>query len=302
MVKIAIIGFGRMGLSHLSILRGLLGDNPHSVTIFDPSITSRVLAKLILPDARVRKGYNLSKLRRFDYVLFTTPPFQRNEELALAEQLDCKVFIEKPVVGKLPRNGMSGYVLQHAPLIETLRFELLDRSVQEIHCTVRTPLDFTETKGWRATQFGTIISEFLGHAVTLSLAPLAEINFSNDSDELAVEAQGRNSVNIRFPLSGDIKMCVTLTGNCSSVRKTAYRAVYFDTENNEISHNLYEIRNGSATIADIASLGVNTPYYVRGFEFSNQMAHFYRVGEDVLDRQTINDIELLISRVQERAL
>lgn len=298
MIKIAIVGFGRMGLSHLSILRGVIGSKSHTVTIFDTSITSRILAKILIPKARVIRSYNLKKLRNFDYILFTTPPFNRSNESEISKHLSANIFIEKPIISELPINAMSGYVLQHSPLVKALNGHLSSKTVTKIRGRVKTPLDFTTATGWRSTQFGNITSEFCGHVITMALAPICdEVNAIN-IDSLVVLNKNANSVSVEFNINENVSFHVDLLANCEDVRKTSYNVEYKCDDNCTIAHNLYEISIDGIVKEDVASSGISTPFYLRGFEFSNQMERFLSSKGDILKNKTINDIERLIGKIQ----
>jgi hypothetical protein len=60
-VSILLVGVGRIGVSHLSIMSGLLQPNLIEVHIVDSSFASRMIPKELVTDAKVFKG--LEKVR-----------------------------------------------------------------------------------------------------------------------------------------------------------------------------------------------------------------------------------------------
>jgi len=55
-MSILLVVFGRMGISHLSIMSGLLQPNLIEVHIVDSCFASRMIAKELVTDAKVFKG------------------------------------------------------------------------------------------------------------------------------------------------------------------------------------------------------------------------------------------------------
>ena len=61
-VRILLIGFGRMGISHLSIISGLLLPRPIEVVVVDNNLASRILAKELLSQVKVFKDIDDVKI------------------------------------------------------------------------------------------------------------------------------------------------------------------------------------------------------------------------------------------------
>jgi predicted dehydrogenase len=94
--KILIYGFGRMGLTHFSILNGLNPDLDFSV--IEPN---KILRKILQKNINAKFYADDSTLKEaFDITLITTPP---SIHLQLLEKSlnrgDKKIFIEKPFGG-----------------------------------------------------------------------------------------------------------------------------------------------------------------------------------------------------------
>ena len=105
-MKILIYGFGRMGLTHYSILKGLKPEI--KFTVVEPS---KILRKLLHQNINADFYPDDSSLKQaFDITLITTPPFIH---LKLIENCinrgDDKIFVEKPFGGFTNINHNSSY-------------------------------------------------------------------------------------------------------------------------------------------------------------------------------------------------
>lgn len=306
MKKCLCIGFGRMGLSHLTIISGLVGREGLSVTISDPSITSRLVGKILFPDGDV-VSYKKLFSRGFDfddyqYILICTPPSIRKEVLSLLGSYKGYIFIEKPVLHRLPHNSMSGYVLQHAPLNSRVRSFLATKEVLEVRAALVTNVDFKSVKkGWRQGKYGGVLHEFGGHVLSVVGACLPErsvFNLAPQELSLTVHENDRNLVCFDF-VENNVKFSIRLESASSLVRKASY-SFNFATNEGEYYYDLYNFRsveNDSAGFG-IASSGVSCDFYVRGFEFTNQMNAFLSRNGDVLDQDQIHSLENILLEVE----
>ena len=124
-MRVLIIGLGRMGLSHAAQLSGSLGSN-NDIFGIDPSWLSRTVAKFILPTMHCFQ--KLSQLEgNFDICVIATPPSIRTGFILEALHRSKRALVEKPVLMKLQPNQMSGYVMQHCPVIREVETIIDDR-------------------------------------------------------------------------------------------------------------------------------------------------------------------------------
>lgn len=273
MKKILIFGFGRMGVSHALQICGIYGSRniDFQLYIVDPSILSRLMAKLILGNVKMQflKMHDLGPLPKdyFDTAIDCTPPYDREQNIALLSRITKRFLVEKPVLAPLPGSGMSGYVMQHAPLMAHLR--KLQRSIPErISCSVVTNLTFSSVKSWRGSQkAGGICREFLGHLLSV---PLSCHQSLDKLKSMKVE-QRDNFIRLNANIDGvefDVRF---LEGQ--PVRKTAY-TWDFHFPNQSISYDGYSVKktseNECEVLASMPVSGVSCEYYLRGFDFSNQ--------------------------------
>jgi len=170
---ILIIGFGRMGLSHAVQLNASLSKNPE-FHIIDPSFLSRLLAKLMLPNCKTYRSLDSYLIYRSDtrvhYAVVCTPPFQRELEIDRVKELCNFMLIEKPVLELLPQNAMSGYVMQHCPILNSVSKEIKSLP-HRIDVECHSNIDFESNEnGWRSY----IDSHFTWLVITLKILNSSE--------------------------------------------------------------------------------------------------------------------------------
>ena len=306
-VRILLVGFGRMGISHLSIMSGLLQPKRIEVHIVDSSLASRIIAKELVTDTKVYKsledvagsfsdGY-------FDFCLITTPPIKRAELVSHASQLAKVVFIEKPLMIRLDTNHMSGYVLQHAPLNAKVFEYLAGQNISSINARLTTNISFEGIeKGWRSSKFGTVLYEFGGHLLTLVGATSGMDSFLDTNfklSDVSVSKLEKNHASLAFS-SGGSSISVELRAGSHEVRKASYE-IEFITDNGVFTYDLYSFNKKSSNdycddevIFNIAAIDTTVDFYVRGFEFSLQMQALINGNLDVLTTSQIDNVEKII--------
>lgn len=308
-IRVLLIGFGRMGLTHLSILSGLVGSRYLEIVVVDNSLISRRLAKEVLPAARVFRKLSdipVAKSGQFDYCLITTPPINRKSLIEEASAICESLFIEKPLTVPLGRNQMSGYVLQHAPLNAEVFDCMSGKTTPRIFGRLTTNITFSAVeKGWRAGKFGNVLFEFGGHLLTLIAATCGTEKFLLQSVEdgaLSITSQDTDLMVFRFSSAG-IQVDIELTAGSSEVRKASYEIEYH-TPDNVYIYDLYSLKRRrigndreEEVLTSIASKSTSVPFYVRGFEFTAQMEAFLNRTFDRLSVPQINNIENLVERM-----
>ena len=295
-----------MGLTHSIILSGLLGHDHTMFTIVDPNFSSRIIAKLLFPNAKIcgLSGFkNILKNEHFNYSLITTPPNARIEFINKIINVSDSLFIEKPVLTKLSENQMSGYVLQHAPLNNIMNDILEDSNLIHIQGSLITNIDFFSVKnGWRSGRYGSVLHEFGGHVLSVIGACALKYNlFKNSITDLQIVGKynDRNSVELFFS-SNNIKISISLLASSRDVRKASYNFT-FTTEKDVINYDLYSIKskNNNFEAITLPNNRTSTPYYVRGFEFTEQMERLISNKLDVLSTEQIFNFENILNKFEE---
>ena len=308
--KILLVGFGRMGVTHLSIISGLLVGKSLEVYVVDNSFASRSLAKEIIGSVSVFKGLSDVKKRFpdkfFDVCFITTPPIGRAELVDMADALSKKIFVEKPLMMMLEQNQMSGYVLQHSPLNKSV-FDLMSQTdIVTVNARLTTNISFASVEsGWRSGKFGSVLYEFGGHLLTLIGSTSGRTNFlSNRLDLDALSISGVQDDYICFDfVSEGIKYNIELIAGSADVRKASYEIEYISKDTcykydlYSLISNAIGVNDGEKIIMNVASTETNVPFYVRGFEFSLQMQALLDGKMDVLSKQQLKNIEDIIEGV-----
>jgi predicted dehydrogenase len=308
MYNVICFGFGRMGITHLSLLNGYLGADQTSITIVDTKFVSRLLAQILYPRANI---YKFTKRiikemsgRKFDFVILATPPNVREEIIQFFECSEAKILVEKPVRVPLKANMMSGYVLQHSPMNDRVTKNLEHHSVRRVRASIVTNVNFdAANSSWRSGKFGNVLHEFGGHvlSVVASCMPCEVFNDAIEKSCINIREHSRNKTFLEI-LTNGILVEVDLHANREDVRKASYDFSFYG-ENGDLvcNYDLYNLtvyRNGSVLLNEnIARNGTNVDFYLRGFEFSWQIQNLLNSSGDRLSKKQIDAIELILDVV-----
>ena len=294
--KILIVGFGRMGVSHTFQILGAL-ESRYELVIIDPSLSARVLSKIMLPRRRFYSKLNDCQDSDFDIGVLCSPPYDRSAAVADLKRRCEFALIEKPVLTELPISAMSGYVMQYCPTGEQVRRSIAAKRINldNIFIKVESNLDFSVRRhGWRtSSEAGGLASEFLGHALTFALAPV----FRGTDFEvrgLEVKRASANFIDMTIFVNA-LKIDCVLLGD-SKVRKIRYSCVYSNNCGEKIEFDPYKVKDGSRTTSITEVVG-DIGYFLRSYEFSIQCDRLLSNSGDYLTRKSISAIEGLIARI-----
>ena len=309
-IKLAIIGAGRMGITHYSIINS--HPDVEIESIADPSAIILTMMKKYLP-IKTYKDYNeLFELSRPDAILVCTPPNLHYDIIEKSAQKRIHVFAEKPFTTKyedatklnnlfdsLGLVNQVGYVNRFNDVFVKTK-ELLDNGVigkairfksEMFSCTI-TKSD--NTSGWRASREsgGGAIFEMASHAIDLVNyligKPDKVVGSSlNQIYSRAVEDAMSTTLLYENGTSGTIY----INWSDPSYRKPTNKIEIFgdggrilaDQHSIKIfvnkaapEHNLREGWN----ILYITDIFKPVPFYVRGNEFTRQLYHFVDCIQD----------------------
>lgn len=271
--RVLILGFGRMGVSHALQISGILRSRSLGCELFvlDPSFFSRMAARFLIRNLKIT-FINFSDLARFPDTFFdaavdASPPFDRDRNITILANKAKYYLIEKPVLCLLTNAGMSGYVLQHAPLVAQLREELTGALVR-VSCHLDTNIRFSGVRSWRSSsEVGGVCREFLGHVLSVPLSCLSQLQ---SFDGLLVAVEG-DRIFIQVDIS-NVRFEISLAEG-QKVRKTAY-LWQFESADNIVTYDGYQIKRDkeaeSLVLSDMPSSGSSCDYYLRGFDFCRQ--------------------------------
>lgn len=306
-MKILIYGFGRMGLTHFSILNVL--DPKLDFTVIEPNkllrniLKKNINAKLYANDSTLKKAY--------DITLITTPP---SLHLKLLEKSlhrgDKKIFIEKPFGGYLNTkleyisklNSVSiyiGYVLRFNPCIQWVKANINTQDIKSIHGQYLSNSIEKKPTGWRNGSFSGVLNEMGSHVIDL-------IRYIVGNDQMELLSSKKDSI------ISDIDDIVEATLKTKSGISIS---LYFNWIKNDVRKPVFgieiEMKDGYRYSIDqqqvnkfnsngdlmekvaVTDLVKAIPFYLRGIDFTDQMLDLlgeHKIIANVDDALAINTL------------
>ena len=315
MLRGAIIGFGRMGLTHFSILNN--HPEVNFVAVCDPS---SFLMKNISKYADIETFQDYRKMidrMDLDFVIVATPTGAHAENVRYAVEKGLHVFVEKPfslnstqgrelvnlVDGKDLVNQV-GYVIRFNDVFLEVKKLLDARALGDLitfKMEMHGPTLLKDAKsGWRSKkkEGGGCLYDFASHSIDL-------INYLvGVPDEVAGSVlQSIHSVNVEDAISSTFLYKNNVRGNLlvnwsePSYRKPAYKMEIFGRKGKIIADlHAYKVFFRDEPELSGFNQGWNQCYvtdfvepvrfYVRGFEFTRQLDHFI----DCIVNKTANKV------------
>ena len=314
-IKVAIIGAGRMGITHYSII------NSHPDVLIDsvaePSgIVSGMINKYL--PVKTFDDYNeLFEKAKPDAILVCTPPNLHYTIIKKACEKGIHVFVEKPfsanckeakeltaLYSNLPLVNQVGYVNRFNDVFNKVK-EFIDNNVigklvrfksEMFSCTVTGR---TENSGWRSsrTNGGGAVFEMASHAIDL-------VNFlfgkpekvTGSSLNFIFSRDVEDAVSSTFLYNNGMTGTIYVNWSDTSYRKPTNKIEVFGLAGRIIADQLslkiflnadnkkYNLRQGWNTIY-ITDIFNPVPFYVRGNEFTSQLYHFV---DCILGRENSN--------------
>lgn len=307
-MKVLIYGFGRMGLTHFSILNGLNSSLDFSV------IEPNKLLRMILKKNINAKFYpdDSSLNEAFDITLITTPP---SIHLKLMEQSikrgDKKIFIEKPFGGFLNtelenisdlKSIYIGYVLRFNPCIQWIKSNIDPNEIKSINGQYLSNTIEKKPKGWRNGQFSGVCNEMGSHIIDLIQYITAEKTFDvksskvqskiSDIDDI-VEANliSKKGVDISLYLNWVNKNIRKPVFGISIETKDGYR---YDIDQQQI--NKYKSDKFIEKVS-VINLAKTVPYYLRGVDFTDQMIDLVNDNKIMATVDEALNVNKIISKI-----
>ena len=316
MLKAGIIGFGRMGITHFSIL------NTHPsvkiTAVCDPSAPMRSVLNKYL-DINVFKGYQeMIREVLLDFVLISTPTDSHSEIIKYATDNNLHVFSEKPfaltvkegkeILSHLHNKNLVnqvGYVNRfNEDFMEVKR--LLDEGaigeVKNFHSEMYGATVLKDTKNsWRGKRKtgGGCMYEFASHCIDLVVYLLGKPDkvmgsimqriYSSDAEDIVSSSfvyangcSGTIMVNWSDETFRKPTNIITIFGTEGKIvaDKHAYKIYLKAPNHNNRFHKGWNIRY----ITDFAK---SVRFYVRGNEFTRQLDYFVDCIEN---EQTNNNV------------
>jgi predicted dehydrogenase len=309
-MRILIYGFGRMGLTHFSILNSLNSEIEFSV--IEPS---KILRTILKKNINAKFYADDSTLKEpFDITLITTPPFAHLQLLAKSKKRgDKKIFIEKPFGGYtniniengLELNSVSiGYVLRFNPCIQWVKANINSQDIKSIHGQYLSNTIEKKPTGWRNGPFSGVLNEMGAHIVDL----MQYIIGTNQMDVISSKKESIISdvddvVEASLKTSNDISVSIYLNWVKKDVRKPIFgidiemkNGIKYSIDQQQI--NKYNTNGEFIEKVAVTGLAKAVPFYLRGVDFTDQMLDLLG-GQEIM--ASLNDA-LGVNRIMEKIL
>ena len=309
-MKILIYGFGRMGLTHFSILNGLNPDLDFSV--IEPN---KILRKILQKNINAKFYADDSSLKQaFDITLITTPP---SIHLQLLEKSinrgDKKIFVEKPFGGytntnlnNIPESNSIhiGYVLRFNPCIQWFKTNINPLDIKSIHGQYLSNTIEKKPTGWRNGSFSGVLNEMGSHVIDL-------IQYIVGNDQMEVLSSKKESivsdiddiVEATLKTKNDISISMYFNWVKKDIRKPVFGIEIQMKDGSKYSIDQQQINKYSSTGDFIEKVAVTdlakpVPFYLRGVDFTDQMLDL--LGDNKI-MASINDA-LAVNTLMEKIL
>ena len=316
-MKIAIIGMGRMGITHYSII------NSHPdieiTSLADPSTMINSLMKKYISGLKLYKDYNeLIDKEELDAVLVCTPPNLHHPIIKKAAEKNLHVFVEKPFTTQLTEAtelsqlyqnkglvNQVGYVNRFNDVFKSLKAMLDDGLIGEVIRFKSEMFSNTITKpdkgsGWRGAHDsgGGAVFEMASHAIDLVNYLVGKPDKVVGSSLNKIYSQNvEDAVSSTFLYKGGASGTIYINWSDDSYRKPTNKMEIFGTRGKVLADQyglkIYlkeenkekKLRKGWNTLY-ITDLFEQVPFYVRGNEFTRQLYHFV----DCIKNRNISNI------------
>ena len=282
-MKILIYGFGRMGLTHFSILNGL--DPTLDFSVIEPNKTLRYIlkkninAKFYADDSTLKEA--------FDITLITTPP---SIHLKLLEKSlnrgDKKIFIEKPFGGYtntklecIPESTSVhiGYVLRFNPCIQWVKTNLNPIDIKSIHGQYLSNTIEKKPTGWRNGSFSGVLNEMGSHVIDAIQYIVGNVQMEVlSSKKESIISDIDDIVEATLKTESNISVSMYFNWVKKEVRKPVFSIEIEMNDGSKYSIDQQQINrystNGDFTEkVAVTDLAIAVPFYLRGVDFTNQM-------------------------------
>jgi scyllo-inositol 2-dehydrogenase (NADP+) len=303
MVRVALVGLGKMGLSHLAILRM----HPH-VELVAICESNKLVAELVANYLAIKSFVNIDEMFstvQIDAIVVATPTKSHSSIVQTAVQKKVHVFCEKPfcintndgrqIIKSAKENKLItqvGYHLRFIATFRRLRELIKNGSLGEIsHVRIEAygPVVLRQSKAtWRSTKTtgGGCLYDYASHAIDLSqylVGPASAVYgsrikgiFSQDVDD---------EVHTTLEVSKKLSAQIDVNWSDSSMRKMSVQASVWGNKGKAVADrqeikffsnaNSCDIKTKTGwNRENITDLTPPVSYYLRGEEYTEQISNF----------------------------
>ena len=266
--NVVVVGWGRMGVTHTSIISGLYPER-FEFEIVEPNWKTRLITQQTLGYRVFRDVSDVDLAGKM--VLITTPPVSHESLCSLAVQQKAKaIFVEKPF--GLFDNRVSdsdlitvGYVLRFTEVAQKLKTIIEDEGCQSISLDYVSHTLTKPPTGWRNSVHGGVLNEMGSHLIDLLFYLLGSHDLQVVESRLQSKISNVDDIVWVRGILGESRVELNLNWVESSCRKPVWSGRVV-TGKREVIFDQQSIDGGF----ELSKVG----YYVRGRDFSDQMKHF----------------------------
>ncbi|KYK21248.1 hypothetical protein AYK24_03330 [Thermoplasmatales archaeon SG8-52-4] len=304
-IKIGIIGAGRMGITHYSII------NSHPkveiIGIVEPSPLIKSFFSKYIPGISVYKEFEeFFQKTPLDAILVCTPPHINYQIIKKAYKLGTHVFVEKPFSTNTNNARELDHLFTSGCLINQVGYV---NRFNDVFCKVKEFIEndvigdiirfksemfsFTITKqeegsGWRMSREngGGAVYEMASHAIDLVCYFIGKPQKVIGSTLTQIYSKNvEDAVSSTFLYENGISGTIYVNWSDESYRKPTNKVEIFGSKGKLLAdqHSLkiflkgknkkYNLNDGWNTLY-ITDIFKSVPFYVRGNEFTRQLYHF----------------------------
>jgi predicted dehydrogenase len=304
-INLGVIGAGRMGITHFSII------NSHPQvdikSIADPSGLVLSLMKKYIHGLSIYKDYKqMLEAEQLHAVLVCTPPNHHYQIVKVCGDKGIHVFVEKPFTLNYQHASELAVLFKKSNLINQVGYvnrfndvfiktkELLNKNIigkiirfrsEMFSCTV---LKSDESSGWRSARVkgGGAVFEMAAHAIDLVNYLIGNPDKIVGSSLNSIYSKNvEDAVSSTFLYKDGTTGTIYINWSDESYRKPTNKLEIFGFSGKIIAdqHSIkiylkepnkeYNLRKGWNTLY-ITDIFKPVPFYVRGNEFSRQLYHF----------------------------
>ena len=315
-IRVGIIGFGRMGITHYSIINSH-PDVKITAIVDTSSLILNMMKKYIAGINTYNDPTDFFQKESIDAIIVCTPPIFHYSVTLKAAENGVNVFCEKPftttkkqadeLASIFEENKLInqvGYVNRFNDIFQTVKQYIGKKVIGKVILFKSEMYSRTITKSeggktWRDSpeNGGGAVFEMAAHAIDLVNYIIGKPDKVTGSSLTQIYSENvEDAVNATFLYKNDITGTLTVNWSDDSYRKPTNKIEIFGSEGKILAdqHGLkifskkqqphYNLREGWNTIY-ITDVFKPVPFYVRGNEFTSQLYHFI---ECINDREEMN--------------
>lgn len=304
--NILIYGFGRMGITHFTILNSIIENC--NFFIIEPNKSLRLILKKNIQAIFLDNDESLES--SFDYTLVTTPPSQHVRILEnCIKRGDKNIFIEKPFGGHLNKalkykldSVFIGYVLRFNPCIQWVKSNINPNNIKSIKGQYLSSTIESKPKGWRNGKYSGVCNEMGSHIIDLVFYIIGDNNLELIDSKIQSQVSDVDDiVNANLISKKDIKVTFYFNWVKKNIRKPIFNLdiTMKDDYKYIIDQQQIKVFDDDKFIKNISvvDLARTIPFYLRGIDFTNQMMDFVNNQQKLAKGDEALAVNKLISKI-----